>query len=147
MFSQQKVNIKKLTADISLKKIFGDPRNFGGSDSSSNAANELYGTIVRNFYFYQMSYIFIFFSVFLEIQILLSGLYFLLLWLLIIWQHEFIVIWILIWKIHWWNDFAAFIKYLTNWFSDLPLMIWSNFDFNAGYLSFGVKCHHLQFPP
>jgi len=32
LVSQQKVNIKKLKADIWLKKIFGDPRNFGGSD-------------------------------------------------------------------------------------------------------------------
>ena len=51
-------------------------------------------TIVRNLYFYQMTYIFIFFSVFLEIQILLSGLlYCSFLWpLIILWQYEFIVI-------------------------------------------------------
>jgi hypothetical protein len=38
LFSQQKVNIKKLTVDILVKKIFGDPRNFDGLDP----ANELY---------------------------------------------------------------------------------------------------------
>ena len=37
LFSQQEVNIKKTDSWYLIKKIFGDPRNFGDSDS----ANEL----------------------------------------------------------------------------------------------------------